>query len=194
VEQRARDRPGPSVDHTPADTTGPGGLHGSALKRAADEHPGTALLTNHHDRKAESRDFVDSVSGTHGLAGAADTVVILTRPRLEEAGTLKVTGRDVAEGEYAVTFHTNSAWSLDGTTLPQAAQKAATARARSGVGDRMAEVIDYVTGHPAGISPTDLAEALDIDPKQAQVYLTRAVQSGRLGKVKRGLYAPRATP
>jgi DNA-binding IclR family transcriptional regulator len=58
----------------------------------------------------------------------------------------------------------------------------------------MAEVIDYVTGHPAGIGPTDLAEALDIDPKQAQVYLARAVQSGRLGKVKRGLYAPRATP
>jgi hypothetical protein len=89
---------------------------GSALKRAADEHPGAALLTNHHDRKAVSTDFVDSVSGTHGLAGAADTVVILTRPRLEEAGTLKVTGRDVAEGEYAVTFHTNSAWSLDGAT------------------------------------------------------------------------------
>lgn len=57
---------------------------GSALKRMSDDHPGATMLTNHHDRKAASEDFVDSVSGTHGLAGAADTIVLLSRKRNDE--------------------------------------------------------------------------------------------------------------
>jgi RecA-family ATPase len=70
---------------------------GTTLKRIADEHAGMTLLTNHHDRKANADDFVDSVSGTHGLAGAADTVIVLTRSRHETSGLLRVTGRDVPE-------------------------------------------------------------------------------------------------
>ena len=52
---------------------------GGALKRVVDDHPGASLVALHHDRKAASEDFVDSVSGTHGLAGAADTVILLSR-------------------------------------------------------------------------------------------------------------------
>jgi hypothetical protein len=163
---------------------------GSALKGVVDDHPGAALVVNHHDRKAGSEDFVDSVSGTHGLAGAADTVVILTRPRLEEAGVLKVTGRDIAEGEYAVTFKADSAWQLDGATLADAAGKAAVVRTTAGVGDRLAEVIAYVAKWPAGVRPADVAKDLDIDPRTAATYLGRAVSSGRLHKPARGLYTP----
>jgi DnaB-like helicase N terminal domain/AAA domain len=109
---------------------------GSALKRLADQHPGMTLLVNHHDRKAGAEDFIDSVSGTHGLAGAADTVVVLTRPRHEEAGLLKVAGRDVAEGEYAVRFVDGCAWELDGDDLAAAARRARDARVTAGLGDR----------------------------------------------------------
>jgi RecA-family ATPase len=64
---------------------------GTALKRITDEHAGMCLLTNHHDRKAAADDWVDSVSGTHGLAGAAETVIVLTRARQATSGKLKVT-------------------------------------------------------------------------------------------------------
>ncbi len=74
------------------------------LKAVATEFPGVALLMNHHDRKALSADFVDSVSGTNGIAGGADTVLVLTRPREDSAGLLQVTGRDVTEGAYALLF------------------------------------------------------------------------------------------
>ena len=50
---------------------------GTALKRIVDGLPGMTLLVNHHDRKANADDFVDAVSGTHGLAGAADTIIVL---------------------------------------------------------------------------------------------------------------------
>ena len=41
------------------------------LKEIADEY-GVAVLLLHHTRKATADDFLDSVSGTHGLAGAAE--------------------------------------------------------------------------------------------------------------------------
>jgi len=81
------------------------------------------LLVNHHDRKAAAEDFVDSVSGTHGLAGAADTVIVLTRSRHETGGLLRVTGRDVAEGEYALRFVDGSTWDLDGPRPRDAAEE-----------------------------------------------------------------------
>ena len=102
---------------------------GAALKRVADDNPGSALVVNHHDRKAMSDDFVDSVSGTHGLAGAADTILVLTRQRHESTGLVKVTGRDVAEGEYGLKFDAGARWLVDGNGLAEAAAKATRDRA-----------------------------------------------------------------
>jgi DnaB-like helicase N terminal domain/AAA domain len=163
---------------------------GTALKRIADQRPGMTLLVNHHDRKAGAEDFIDSVSGTHGLAGAADTVVVLTRPRQEEGGLLKVTGRDVAEGEYAVRFLAGSAWTLDGHDLAAAARRARDAQVTAGLGDQSTEVVELVGKHPEGIAPTQVAAALGMTPKTAQVYLSRALAAGRVSRPKRGLYTP----
>jgi hypothetical protein len=167
---------------------------GAALKRLADDHPGMTLLVNHHDRKAAAEDFVDSVSGTHGLAGAADTVMVLCRDRQETAGLLKVTGRDVAEGEYAVVFTDGYHWQLGGDDLAAAAKRAqkvrATTRATAGVGEQLIDVILYVYRHPDGVKAADVAEALKLEPKVAGVYLSRAVKAGRLERPQRGLYTP----
>jgi hypothetical protein len=59
---------------------------------AAGDRPGLAVLVAYHDRKASADDLIDSVSGTHGLAGAADTVAVMRR-RQSDAGTLKIVGR-----------------------------------------------------------------------------------------------------
>jgi hypothetical protein len=160
---------------------------GSTLKRLTDECPGSSLLVNHHDRKADADDFVDSVSGTHGLAGAADTVVILTRKRHEAAGMLKVTGRDVAEGEYAVTFGNGASWTLDGDDLVEAAQHAAQLRATAGLGDRSADIIAYVGEHPEGVRAAEVSEVLGLDARR---YMARLVEAGRLLRPSRGLYTP----
>jgi hypothetical protein len=166
---------------------------GSALKRTVDSRPGTTLLINHHDRKANADDFVDAVSGTHGLAGAADTIIVLARDRQESAGLLKVTGRDVAEGEYAVRFLDGAVWELHGGDLETAREKAQTVRATTGVSDRMLDVVMYAYEHPEGVRRGDVAQALDLDPRQASVYLSRAVAGGRLRRADRGLYVPVAS-
>jgi hypothetical protein len=166
---------------------------GSALKRLADAEPGSSLVTNHHDRKAASDDFVDSVSGTHGLAGSADTTVVLVRDRTEEDGLIKVTGRDVAEGEYAVRFEDGSTWRLDGHDLDDAARAARTRAATAGLGDRSAEIVELVAEHPDGIGPTAVALALGIEPNKAGVYLARLAAAHRIIKAGRGIYRP-STP
>jgi hypothetical protein len=167
---------------------------GTALKRIVDTHPGATLLINHHKRKADAADFVDAVSGTAGLAGAADTIIVLSRDRQEASGLLKVTGRDVAEGEYAVTFKDGAVWELDGHDLEVAREKAqkvrATTRATAAAGDRMLDVVLYAYEHPEGVRRADVAKALKLEPNVVGVYLARAVDTGRLQRAERGLYTP----
>lgn len=162
---------------------------GSRLKGLVDAHPGSALLVVHHVRKAGSEDWMDSTSGTNGLNGAADFTISLSRPRNETDGTLKVTGRDVPEGEYAVTV-AGGQWSLRGTSLADAARQAEQARATAGLGDTSARLVEYVTGEPAGVRAKDVAAALGLEEKDAGTYLLRAEKSGRISRLSRGLYGP----
>ncbi len=165
---------------------------GSALKRLADDHPGMSLVICHHDRKAESADFVDNVSGTNGLAGAADTVIVLSRDRHEAEGMIQVTGRDIPEGEYALRIVDGISWQLVGGTLEAAAGRATDLRTSSGLGDRSLELLAYVREHPKGVTAKDVDDALDLS--DARTYLGRLADKGRIRRLRRGVYAPARPP
>ena len=72
------------------------------LKKIADEY-GIAIVVIHHLRKMDADDPLDQVSGTTGLSGSADTVLVLNRT---SAGTttLHGRGRDIEDIEKAVQF------------------------------------------------------------------------------------------
>lgn len=165
---------------------------GGALKRIADDHPGLAVVVLHHDRKAGSEDFVDSVSGTHGLAGAADTIIVLARARQSTDGLLMVTGRDVEEAEYALTM-VDASWCLDGADLTAAAKNAVARRENGTMSDRTADILAFVREHPNGVGAADVVEAVGVDQDQARVYLSRLEKAGKIDKYKRGVYGPLAT-
>ena len=163
---------------------------GTTLKNAIENQPGASLLVVHHTRKAESADFVDSVSGTHGLVGAADWVLVLNRKRHSDDGTLAVTGRDIAEAEYALTV-TNGLWQLDGADLRAANDTARQRRDQGQIGDRSMDVLRIVTERAAAgeaTTPADIAARVSIDQDQAGEYLRRLARSGRITKIGRGLY------
>lgn len=155
-----------------------------ALKRAADTHPGLSITALHHDRKAASEDFIDSVSGTHGLAGAADTIVVLARKRQATDAVLKVTGRDVPEAEYALTMN-NGLWELDGADLAEAASVAQEREDSAGLGDISVAILKFVREHPDGIRAAAVVEKFG---KDAYQYLSRLEERGDLIKIKRGWY------
>ncbi len=159
------------------------------LKRICDDRPGMALLVLHHDRKAQSDDFVDGVSGTNGIAGAVDTIIVIARARNESQGLFKVTGRDVPEREYAVSVD-GGRWTLIGDSLHAAATAAHTIRATANLSDRSAEIVRFVARNPDGVRPTDVATAMEIGVKEAGVYLGRLLDAGKVRRPERGLYVP----
>jgi len=159
---------------------------GSKLKALADAHPGTCLIVVHHtNKRTAGDDWMDSTSGTNGLNGAADFTVTLTRTRGSNAGTLKVTGRDVPESEYAVTSD-DGRWTLDGNTLADAARAATQRQQTDNLGERSSEIVAFVTEQGRPVTPKEVESALDLP--DARRYLARLVEGGRLARSGRGQY------
>jgi hypothetical protein len=166
---------------------------GGALKAAIDAAPGASLLVVHHTRKADSADFIDSVSGTQGIAGSADYVLVLKRTRHSVEATLAVTGRDVREAEYALHVDEGMFWRLDGTDLSSAALTVRTRAEKARLGDRALEVLALVNQCEQTITPAKVAAKLGISHKRAGESLARLYEAGRIRKTRRGIYARIAT-
>lgn len=163
---------------------------GVALKEIVDAFPGSALLGVHHTRKAPSEDFVDDLTGTLGLAGSADYILVLRRPRNSNEATLQITGRDAPEGEYALTVN-GGQWTLAGTTLSDAADEATNRRNERVLGDRALDVLNVVNDRTkAGLATTaaDIVAKVGLSQTQARVYLNRLADSERITKQSNGIY------
>jgi hypothetical protein len=160
-----------------------------ALKRIADDRPGTSVIGLHHDRKSATEDFVEAVSGTHGIAGAADTVAVIKRQRQQNGSALHVTGRDVREGEYQLEIAGGTTWKLVGESLLTAARAAHEEAVVEGLGDRSGELVRFVGSFPNGVKLSTVAKELGMTQEDAGKYLSRLVYSGRLTRPNRGLYA-----
>lgn len=148
-------------------------------KRLAD-HYGVAVVLVHHVRKAGSEDFLTEVSGTNGIAGAADATLVLKRARGQADGILHVTGRDVDEAEYALSFQPASgAWHLlDGPVSDHT------------VSDTRAAILRYVRAHP-GAKPKDMAGELpQVDIDTIRRTCNRMADAGQLTKDPGGRYYP----
>ncbi|MGW8682159.1 AAA family ATPase [Streptomyces sp. NPDC055817] len=148
-------------------------------KRLAD-HYGIAVVLVHHVRKMASEDFLTEVSGTNGIAGAADATLVLKRARGQADGILHVTGRDVNEAEYALSFQEASgAWHLlDGPVSDHT------------VGDTRAAILRHVRANP-GARPKDIADALpQADADTIRRTCSRMAADGQLAKDGGGRYYP----
>ncbi|WP_243639971.1 AAA family ATPase [Streptacidiphilus pinicola] len=147
-------------------------------KKIAD-HFGVAIVLVHHVRKQASDDFLAEVSGTNGLAGAADTTIVLKRARGKADGFLHVTGRDVDEAEHAMQFDKDTGnWSL----LPGPASEHA-------VSDTRSTVIAYVRDNPYS-TPKQIAEGTGLAYETVKRACPRIADSGDLRRGAGGTYAP----
>lgn len=161
------------------------------LKSYVDMYPGSSLVIVHHTNKGGGQsDFLGAVSGTQGLAGAADSILLIERPRGGKSSILKVTSRDTGEGEYAVTLNESGQWELVGDDLKAAAAAAITTEQSAGLGDLSTKILEVVNRYPEPQSIENISQLAGVDKETAGRYLRRLAEDGRIERPGRGKFAP----
>ena len=149
------------------------------------EAPGGAVIAVHHSRKGASEDFLDEVSGTLGLAGSVDTVITLKRRRTAATAELSVTGRDVDEMIYSVSFMAGKWHAADGS-LSVAANRANEPQ----LSEKMIAVMEFVNSRDC-TAATDVVQSMpNISAGTARQYLTRLTDYGMIRRMTTGVYGP----
>ena len=142
------------------------------LQRFASEHRLAVVLVT-HTRKMEAEDPLESISGTNGITGAADAVLVLN---LGAKGmTLYARGRDIEEIESAMKLD-GGRWTILGD---------ATAVRRSAERNKILETIESV-GEPTG--PIMIAALSGLNYANVRAMLVRMAKAGEVTRTKRGLY------
>jgi hypothetical protein len=148
-----------------------------ALQQFAGER-GIAILILHHQRKMEAEDPLDTVSGTLGLAGSADTILVLDRT--PQGITLHGRGRDIETLERAMQFDTGSCrWRLLGDA--EEVQRSKTT----------AKIIEALAEDKKPMTPKEIAEVAILKVNVVKQRLRGMVKNGEAIKVGRGSYAHR---
>jgi archaellum biogenesis ATPase FlaH len=137
------------------------------------------LAIVHHTRKAFADDPLATVSGSFGLTGAADGVLVLSRARNNRTATLSIVGRDVEEAELALEFTPdNFLWSVLGES------KSIKQR------DERKEILDLLKDSEAPMTSGQIAGALGRNSGLIRVRLWRMRRDGDLKIFGKGYQLP----
>jgi hypothetical protein len=152
------------------------------LKRLADEM-GVAIVIVHHLRKMGADvDPLDAVSGSTGLTGAMDTILVLNRG--SGGVTLYGRGRDIEEIESAVQFDRSTCrWSLLGDAHEVR------------LSDERRKILDALRAATEPMGPRELADVTGMPSGNIRRLLISMIADGEVEKLARGKYTiPNSTP
>lgn len=150
----------------------------AAMLQGLATHHGLAVVVIHHTRKMNADDPFDEVSGTRGITGAADSVLVLTKDGATQTPVLYGRGRDLEEVETAMQFDpTTGRWSV----LGDAATLART--------HEQQEILEVLARAAAPMSPSEVAIALNKKRPNIQHMLGKLYDAGKVTKHPKGLYA-----
>ncbi|RDL52096.1 hypothetical protein BLJAPNOD_03247 [Ensifer sp. M14] len=151
----------------------------SPLQRYASVHR-LAIVVVTHVRKAEAEDPLEMISGTNGLTGAADSIMILNRTA--DGPKLYGRGRDVEEVEKALKFD-GGRWSVLGDVDDVK---------RSGERTQIIEALRTAT---SPMKPSEIAEATGMKAPNVSYLLRKMVAAGEAVKDGYGTYSsPPSSP
>jgi hypothetical protein len=148
-----------------------------SLQSLASEY-GVAILVVHHTRKLAALDPVDEVSGSTGLSGGADGILVLKRDRGRADAYLHVTGREIEEEvELALRWDANLAsWSLAGDADEYR------------LSNERQQLLQALQNAEALMSPSEIAEATEKTVGSVKVLLGEMVKAGQVANPSYGKY------
>lgn len=132
------------------------------------------IIVIHHLRKLMGDDPLDMVSGTTGLTGAVDTILILSRGG--HGVTLYGRGREIEEIETALEL-SGGAWKILGP--------ASEVRRSEERGD----ILTILEGADKPMTPKAIADALNIPATNVKQLLFKMAKAGEVQKKSRGQYS-----
>lgn len=148
------------------------------FKRESDKR-GVAIVVVHHVRKAGAEDPLDTLAGSVGLAGAADTILVLKKT--ENGGTLVGRGRDLAEVDLDMEFDEETfRWNACDTE--EVRQRRAEARAKR-MEQKVTQMLDQ------GATWTEVSRSLKQDQRDVAKLLYQSL-GGTVGKGNPGSGRP----
>jgi AAA domain/Winged helix-turn-helix DNA-binding len=149
------------------------------LQKLAGER-GIAILVLHHTRKQEAEDPLDTGSGTLGLAGSADTILVLNRTA--QGVTLYSRGRDIETFERAMQFDP------DTCQLRMLGDAAEVQRSET-----RTTILRALQGSDEPMTPREIADGSGLSSNVVKQRLRDMVVSGEVvktpAKIRRGGYA-----
>jgi len=149
------------------------------LQKLAQKH-GICLLILHHTNKGEGRDPVSRASGSHGLTGAVDSVMILTTK--DGIGMLQARPRDGEESEHRLQRAESGGWqAVQGTAVPPGKLSPIPIHTKE-----TEAVISLLKDGPK--SSVEIAERLSVAKDTARKRLERIAQRGKIWKNPDGKY------
>jgi hypothetical protein len=145
------------------------------LRDLAAEHD-VAIIIVHHLRKADADDPFDTVSGTLGLTGCPDSIMIIWR---EGNGVLLAAkGRDIEEVKKSVQFDAGTCtWNVIGD---------ADAVRRSAERSAIIKAFEEANGEPLG--PRQIAEATGMKGVNVRQLIGKMKQEGMIEAASYGKY------
>lgn len=146
------------------------------LHAIAKDRPGLCILVVHHTRKQEADDPMDMISGTTGLTGVPDTLLVLARHG--DGARLVAVSREMDGYDKALKRNPDTnGWTIIG----DAKQLAATAERR--------EILEALQGAPPeGLSSSDVADIVGKSSAAVRRTLARMARAGEVLRPKRGYF------
>lgn len=135
----------------------------------------------HHTKKGSEEYVFDEISGTTGITGAADTMLLLKK--VKKQNKLYVTGRDIEETEYNVYFDRDSCtWNVT-----EEAQDAINITVERG------EILDLLTAEQRPMKTGEIAQKLGKEQSNVSHLIKGLKEDGFLVNPKYGYYQIAAT-
>ena len=145
----------------------------------------TSIILVHHTRKAKSEDWVDMVSGSHGISGTVDTLLYLYRVKGQTGATLHVVGRDIEEETYRLDFDKSSKrWEMIGRVEDII----------SNVSKESLRILNLLNAHEGMLTPTVIANQLGKSVGSVKMHLLNLLKDDLILREKYGHYTKRILP
>jgi hypothetical protein len=150
---------------------------------------GVCIIVVHHTNRGKKDDILDSVNGSNGLAGGADSILVAQKERGKVDGSLFLTGRDVEEKTLGLKWDSlTCTWTLIGEFEQE----------QLSIGPERLKIIKVLADEvPAHLGPSDVADKLGQHEKHERdairVLMSLMASDGQITAVSRGKYTVTAS-